>query len=88
MQTTQETPSIYSKIKYVAIYLRKSRNEEGVDDDEVLLKHRNQLLHFVEENKFKYDMFQEIGSSDTIEFRPEFSRLLERNEVKIGRAHV
>lgn len=82
MQTTQETPSIYSKIKYVAIYLRKSRNEEGVDDDEVLLKHRNQLLHFVEENKFKYDMFQEIGSSDTIEFRPEFSRLLER--IKTG----
>lgn len=62
----------------VAIYLRKSRNEEGLNDKDVLLKHRNQLVEFVEKTGWKYDIFQEIGSSDTIDFRPKFKSLLER----------
>lgn len=73
----------YSNIKFVAIYLRKSRNEEGINDEDVLMKHRTQLLDFCNTHEFDYDIFQEIGSSDTIEFRPEFKRLLERVQRKI-----
>lgn len=66
----------YPDIDKVAIYLRLSRQEN--DEDDVLEKHRNQLLDFVRSYGWKFDMFQEIGSSDDIEFRFEFKRLLEK----------
>ncbi|WP_033829125.1 recombinase family protein [Bacillus andreraoultii] len=84
MNALENVPyNVYESIKFVAIYLRKSRNEEGISDEDVLLKHRSQLLDFCNRHGFDYDIFQEIGSSDTIEFRPEFKRLLERVQRKI-----
>ncbi|MCI3920399.1 recombinase family protein [Paenibacillus sp. TRM 82003] len=75
------TPEIQKKIKNVAIYLRKSRDEEdeGVD---VLSKHRQRLIEFVGGKGWEYRIFEEIGSSDTIEYRKEFSKLL--GEVTLG----
>ncbi|GEK57103.1 recombinase family protein [Marinococcus halophilus] len=73
-------------VQSVAVYLRKSRNEEGETD--VLQKHRNQLLDFVQSYGWKFDLFQEIGSSDDLEFRTEFKRLLERVQAGIYDAVV
>lgn len=56
----------------VAIYLRKSRGE--IED---LEKHKSQLLEIAEKHNYSYDIYEEIGSSDTLEERPEFMRLLD-----------
>jgi len=58
-------------IKYVALYLRKSRGEE---DD--LIKHETILKEICVKNSWKYVIYKEIGTSDSIELRPEFQRLL------------
>lgn len=63
------------KIYEVAVYLRKSRDEAGKDED-VLLKHETALTDFVKKNNWRYVIYREIGSSDSIDFRPEFKRLL------------
>jgi len=67
------------RIKNVAIYLRKSRDEDGPD---ALEKHRTRLIEIADINGWKYGIYEEIGSSDTIEFRPHFKRLLD--EIKLG----
>lgn len=59
----------------VAIYLRKSRGEE-----EELILHKNILIELCNKNKWSYDIYEEIGSSDTVEERPEFLRLLDNIE--------
>lgn len=63
------------RIYEVAIYLRKSRGEiEGEEDD--LVKHERELTDLVRRYNWRFVMYREIGSSDSIEFRPEFKRLL------------
>ncbi|MGP4071294.1 recombinase family protein [Piscibacillus sp. B03] len=64
------------KIKNVAIYLRKSRNNEGEETEETLQKHKQRLLEIATKNNWKYQLFQEVGSSMN-ENRPEYSRMLE-----------
>lgn len=56
----------------VAIYLRKSRG-----DIEDLEKHKNQLLEIVNKHKWGYDIFEEIGSSNSIEVRKKMCNLLD-----------
>jgi DNA invertase Pin-like site-specific DNA recombinase len=63
-------------IKYVAIYLRKSRG----DDESALDKHKLVLTEFCKENEYKYVEYIEIGSGDSIEMRPVFTNLLEEIE--------
>ena len=63
------------KIYEVAVYLRKSRDEASKDED-VLLKHETALTDLVKKNNWRYVMYREIGSSDSIDYRPEFKRLL------------
>ena len=70
------------EINKVAIYLRKSRQEEGMSDKETLYKHRGELVALVESNDWNYDIYQEVGTSQNIKFRTEFSKLLER--IKSG----
>jgi site-specific DNA recombinase len=67
-------------VLYVVIYLRKSRDDE--DESDVLWKHRERLVRYAEEKGWQYVIYEEIGSSDTIEYRPVFKKLLE--EVKNG----
>lgn len=63
------------RIYEVALYLRKSRGEsEGEEDD--LIKHERELTDLVRKYNWRFVMYREIGSSDSIEFRPEFKRLL------------
>lgn len=70
-----------ASINHVAIYLRKSRDDENEVD--VLSKHRQTLYAFVEQKKWTYDVYEEIVSGDSLEYRPEMQKLLERVEDEI-----
>lgn len=59
-------------IKYVALYLRKSRGDAEND----LEKHRKMLTEMCLENQWKYVEYEEIGSGDSIELRSVFQKLL------------
>jgi site-specific DNA recombinase len=65
-----------TNIKEVAIYLRKSRDETGGQED-VLAKHEALLLEYASKNNLKYSIYKEIGGSEYIEGRPQMVRLLE-----------
>lgn len=65
-----------------AIYLRKSRDESDGKED-VLAKHRRICAEICERNGWDYVMYEEIGSSDTLDARPQMTRLLE--DVEDGR---
>ncbi|URZ03026.1 recombinase family protein [Clostridium felsineum] len=58
-------------IKYVAIYLRKSRGEE-----EDLEKHRMVLEELCKVKGWRYTEYAEIGTSDSIDLRPQMKKLL------------
>lgn len=62
-------------IKDVAIYLRKSRDETGGTED-VLSKHEGLLVEYAKKNEFRYTIYKEIGSSQSIDDRPEMIRLV------------
>lgn len=65
-------------IKYVALYLRKSRGDAETDLD----KHRKVLTELCTENGWKYIEYEEIMSGDSIAMRPIFQRLL--NDIENG----
>jgi len=59
-------------IKYIAMYLRKSRGDAETD----LNKHKNILIQLCKENGWKFIEYEEIGSGDSIFMRPVFQKLL------------
>jgi site-specific DNA recombinase len=63
------------KIRNVAIYLRKSRDEGEYAD--VLSKHRNTLVSFAEQRGWQYTLYEEIQSAVTIFQRPQMGKLLD-----------
>lgn len=63
-------------IRYVAIYIRKSRAESMED----LEKHRMVLIDLCKRNNFKYVEYMEVGTSDSIDLRPKISKLLKEVE--------
>ncbi|PGX16481.1 recombinase family protein [Bacillus sp. AFS033286] len=63
-------------IKRVAVYVRKSRQEE---DNQALENQRDVLVKVCEGNKWKYDLYVEVGSSNDLQ-RPELQRML--NQVR------
>lgn len=65
-------------IRYVAMYLRKSRGEE-----EDLVKHETILSDICKKNNWKYVEYKEIGTSDSIELRPVMKKLLEDIQSEI-----
>lgn len=69
-------------IKHITIYSRKSRLIEGEDENETLEIHRKELIGFAERNNLKYELFEEVGSGDTIEQRPVFAELLKLIKAK------
>lgn len=71
-------------VRFVAIYLRKSRGDEEKD----LQKHRNALVELCEKNNWKYVEYAEIGTSDSIEMRPQFKKLLSEVESELYDAVV
>jgi len=60
-------------IEDVAIYLRKSRGETEKDLD----KHSDALIEICSDKGWKYEIYKELVSGDTIEMRPIIQALLE-----------
>jgi DNA invertase Pin-like site-specific DNA recombinase len=61
--------------KRKAIYLRKSRDESNGAED-VLAKHRRICVELCEKRDWDYIIYEEVGSSDSLEARPQMMRLL------------
>ncbi|MFB4472750.1 recombinase family protein [Virgibacillus sp. SK37] len=66
-------------LNLIVIYIRKSRGDK---DKDVLKKHREALINYAEQLGVSYIIREEIGDSDSIEYRPVFKELLE--EVREG----
>ncbi|HFK1452879.1 TPA: recombinase family protein [Bacillus pacificus] len=64
-------------INNVAIYLRKSRKEDGLTDAETLKNHRQTLTSLADSKGWDYVIYQEVGSSASLD-RPQLQILLER----------
>lgn len=60
------------EIKNVAVYVRKSRDEETTD---ALKRQRSVLVDLCEKNNWNYDVYFEVGSSQQIE-NPELQKML------------
>ncbi|HDX9542112.1 recombinase family protein [Bacillus cereus] len=67
-------------IKHVAVYLRLSRDEENQGIEQVLANHRQTLISLCNENKWSYELFEEVASSSTIINREQMVKLLDRVE--------
>lgn len=59
-------------IKDVALYLRKSRGETDQD----LAKHKMALTEIAESAGWRYVIYEEIGNSESIKWRPKMQQLL------------
>lgn len=65
-----------------AMYLRKSRAEDGMDTAEILRRHRETLTELAEREGVRVaEIFQEIKSGESLYARPEMMRLLEAVEA-------
>ncbi|MEW5066173.1 recombinase family protein, partial [Bacillus subtilis] len=73
--------TLHERITRIAIYLRKSRNNEGEETEETLAKHRKRLLDIAEKYNWEIKLFQEVGSSMD-ENRPEYQKMI--CEIKEG----
>ncbi|MGG0788266.1 recombinase family protein [Peribacillus simplex] len=67
-------------IKHVAVYLRLSRDEENKGIEQILANHRQTLIDLCNENKWSYEIFEEVASSSTIKDREQMVKLLDRIE--------
>lgn len=65
--------NLCNTIEIVAIYLRKSRENE---EEDVLIKHRTILVELAEKFKWKYILYPEVVSGDTIASRPQMKKLI------------
>lgn len=64
-----------------AMYLRKSRAEDGMDTDEILRRHRETLTEYAAVNGIHVsETFPEVRSGESLYTRPEMLRLLEAVE--------
>ena len=67
----------------VALYLRKSREEETETREETLARHERILLDYCSANNLDIvKTYKEVVSGESIENRPEMQKLL--NDVKLG----
>lgn len=63
----------------IGIYLRKSRADDGVQD---LQKHKDYLINICNRNKWLFELYEEIDSSQDIH-RKELQRL--RKDIELGK---
>lgn len=65
-----------------AVYLRKSRAEDGLSVEEVLARHRETLERYAAEHGIRIvETFREVRSGESLVTRPEMLRLLEAVEA-------
>lgn len=65
-------------VKQVAIYLRKSRDNNETTD--TLSKHRDTLVSIANSNDWDYELYEEIASGERLSYRPVAQDLLEHVE--------
>jgi site-specific DNA recombinase len=69
-------------LKNVAMYLRKSRAEEGEDTSVVLARHKTQLLGYADSHKINVcSIYEEVVSGDSLFARPRMIELLKDIET-------
>lgn len=68
------------KIQHVAIYLRKSRDDDQYED--VLEKHRDTLTAIAESREWTYQLYEEIASGERIARRSVMQKLLRHVEER------
>lgn len=69
-----------TRVKKVAIYLRKSRGDEDAD---VVAKHRARLIEYAQRNKWEYQIFNEnVVTGESLIERPVVTELLRRVEKR------
>jgi len=76
---TNTITDIKQLIKFVSLYLRKSRGD--LDND--LEKHKKTLMDMCITNNWKYVLYEEVESGATIALRPIFQKLLQDIEDNI-----
>lgn len=65
-----------------ALYLRKSRAEDGMDTAEILRRHKETLTEYANAHGIRItETFQEVKSGESLYARPEMMRLLEAVEA-------
>lgn len=65
-----------------AMYLRKSRAEDGLPTEEILRRHRETLTEYAEDTGIRIvETFPEVRSGESLYSRPEMLRLLEAIEA-------
>jgi len=71
---------IRTDIKKVAIYSRKSRPDET---EEILQRQLQVLIEMADKNKWQWEVYQEVGSSMSIEERdrPELNKMLTKVQI-------
>jgi len=68
---------LFQLIKDVSLYLRKSRGKDGMETDEVLKNHKDELIAFCHKNNWRFAIYEEVVSGDSINERPEMIKLLQ-----------
>ncbi|MCU5024467.1 recombinase family protein [Bacillus cereus] len=64
-------------IQSAAIYLRKSRVNDGMNEEESLETHKQILLRIANKYNWSYSLFEEIGSSASMDSRKELLKMLD-----------
>lgn len=62
------------KIKFVGVYLRKSRSMGDMEED--LIKHKKKITEYCEQFDWSYVLYEEIGSGYDLEGRGQMQKLL------------
>lgn len=65
---------LVEKIKFVAVYLRKSRSMGDIEED--LIKHKSKITEYCKKFNWSYVLYEEIGSGYSIEDRTQIKKLL------------
>lgn len=68
---------VMSEIKFVAIYLRLSRDEDDIGIETLLENHRSILIEHCKKKKWKYEIYEEIASGEDPN-RPKLNAMLEK----------
>lgn len=69
-----------ARVKQIAIYLRKSRQDEGLETEATLANHRTILTRIADEQNWAYDVYEEVASSIDMDIRTELTRMLKQVE--------
>lgn len=74
MEAIQNTNGLAEKIRFVAVYLRKSRSMGDMEED--LIKHKTKILEYCKQYNWSYVLYEEIGSGYSIDERVQIKKLL------------